>query len=824
MNGAEGLPRDLVCPACFKLVASDRTVCGACGEGVWVGDKLVLVGALQDGVTSAYRGLLRGDDGKLEDVAVKLLDVGGLPNWREYERFGRQTSILGSLKHPRIPRARGDFELKGRVFHCQTRVSGRTLARQFRGARLSSDEATRLAEELLEILAYLHEHDVVHRDVKPDNVIVDDKGAANLVDFGAARRLHGPGDTAGVDRKMEPEPTVVGTPGYMAPEQARGDVTAQSDLYALGKLLLEGLGGAKPEGALAVLLPQLVREDWRKRPASAAAALQMLRPAPRAKRAAWPVVAIASMAVVGIVIGVRHARRAPPAIAAVATEAAVAAAPDGPSLEDQARALLMDWLVAQNARDLERYRRVYAEGFRGVRRTPTGKTVTLDRTAWLTERARMYSKPVEVKADDVNVTTDAAAGVATVTFTQRFRRGTFADHGTKQLAGKRTGATMQWISEEMLFSRPGWDDDSYATQVPLVAADCRVAFDPGAGSHLVALSRHDDYIDALAAAAKARKKKIGVEIVFGDDLKGLESGYWVLAGATDDADKAAALAAKLGGEVHDASLAEQKSYGIVRLIARKPLNLLGLWNHRYFTVLDGSAVFIGNHYSVQSIPLLGDDLVPKSDLSLPSGVKPVRLASYRGAAHVLDEEGHWYRIGKETVDRAPSFDPDGEEGKVAAFPAAHFAFEGGANLFARLPNADPLPWPIDDADVAIFKASDNRLAVVRAMELFVFEIGRQPNRLTKVCVSVDPGPAHKLEAPVQIGFGALSLTTDRSGHADVWTGDWGFIEPKIAPAGEKSVVTCGEDEDEMLEAPMLPLFRQTSVTLPATASCEVVGC
>ena len=268
------LPGEASCPGCFKRVAVvGATTCAACGAAVWAAGRLLLVGPLEEGRVNMFKGLLRDGDGsvsEVEEVVVKVRDVGGLPDRRADESIRRQSDILTSLSHPRIPRARGDFEVGSRVLHCQTLVPGRSLARQLRGARLSPDEVTRLADELLEVLVYLHDRDVVHRDVKPDNVVIAADGGAHLVDFGAARRLH-------VADEVDPEPTVVGTPGYMAPEQARGELMAQSDLYALGRLLTEALAGATPERPLAALLPLLCKEDWRMRPASAAAALKLLR-------------------------------------------------------------------------------------------------------------------------------------------------------------------------------------------------------------------------------------------------------------------------------------------------------------------------------------------------------------------------------------------------------------------------------------------------------------------------------------------------------------------------------------------------------------------
>src|SRR5215471_14217662 len=148
------LPTEATCPACFKPVRPEAAACPACGGAVWADGRLLLVGPIEEGRPGMFRGLLRGDSGSLEEVAVKVLDVGGLPNWRDYDRFRRQSEILGSLSHPRIPRACGDFEVGTRVLHCQTLVSGQSLARRLRGARLTPAEVARLAGELLEVLVY----------------------------------------------------------------------------------------------------------------------------------------------------------------------------------------------------------------------------------------------------------------------------------------------------------------------------------------------------------------------------------------------------------------------------------------------------------------------------------------------------------------------------------------------------------------------------------------------------------------------------------------------------------------------------------------------
>jgi hypothetical protein len=816
---------DLTCPGCFKRVGGHLQTCPECGAAVWADGRLALVGPIEEGRPGLFRGLLRGDDGRLEDVAVKVLDVGGLPNWRDYDRFRRQNEILSSLAHPRIPRARGDFEVGTRVLQCQTLIGGRSLARHLRGARLTPAEVTRLAIELLEVLEYLHGRDVVHRDIKPDNVVIDGDGTAHLIDFGAARRLHAPAD------KIDPEPTVVGTPGYMAPEQTRGEAVAQSDLYALGRLLGEALGGARAEPLLAALLPQLTREDWRKRPASAAAALKVLRPTlvtPR--QGLWPVVAGLSIALVTIIVVVRvHANRRPAAAAAAAETAATAAAPvaaepDGPSLDSQARALLDEWALAQHERDMDRYGRCYAPEFKGVRRTPGGKVLSLDRAEWLKDRARINSQPIDIQTDDIYVRADDDAGTATITLLQRFRRGNYAEHGLKRFVARRAGAGMVFTSEEMLDSKRGWDDDEYASQVPMQAADCRIAFDPSDHKYLVTLAHDEDYTEALRAAARARRAKRAAEIVWGPAFTGLGPGFWVLAGALDDESKASALAARVGGEVREAALAPQPGQGIARLIARRALAGLVGRSTAMFTVVNGLgyAVMRGE---ITTFALTEPELPSIRKLGVPAG-GAVRLVEHEGAAHLLDGDGHWYRIGETALTREPSFDPSDGAGRSAKFGSLMFELDG---VSAEIRGAveETLHWPLPGDHRGLFKVSDDRLAVLRDDELFVFAVGPPKPRLTKLCLAVESQDHDdQIAGPAGITLGPMRLVTDRAGKLDVWTDEWGFVKPAIeVVSNEDPVLRCrGEDLELILRIEEVAFFRQASVLAKATAECaEMYG-
>jgi len=817
------LPGEASCPGCFKRVSvAEAATCGACGAALWADGRLLLVGPIEEGRAGMFRGLLRGDGGAagMEEVVVKVLDVGGLPDWRDYERFRRQGDILASLSHPRIPRARGDFEIGSRVLHCQTLVAGRSLARQLRGARMSAAEVTRLCDELLQVLEYLHGRDVVHRDIKPDNVVIAPDGGAHLVDFGAARRLH-------VAGKLDPEPTVVGTPGYMAPEQTRGELVPQSDLYALGRLLTEALAGAEPERPLAALLPLLCREDWRKRPASAAAALKLLRPRiDGVRRNWWPIAAATAVALVAVVGVARVRGKHKPA--AQAAQAAVSAGdPAGPSLSALASALLYEWSLAQHARDMERYGRCYAPDFKGIRRTPGGKVFNLDRAAWLTDRARIYAQPVDIQTADVHIDADDTTGTAVITLLQRFRRGNYAEHGHKRFTAKRVGAAMQFTSEEMLDSKRGWDEDEYASQVPMQAADCKVAFDPSNHKHLVVLSNHDDYAEALRAAAKARKAKQPAEIVLGESFTDLAPGYWVLAGAMDDEDKASALAARVGGEVKDGTLAPQPARGVTRLLARRTLpDMYGYGNSAKMVTVVGSTAYVVMRTEVATYALGEPELPSIRKLGLPSGVVVVRIVAHKDAAYLLDNEGHWYKVG-EQIERVASFDPDDDIGKVATFRAARFELNqyDAIVLAGRGDSLSPMVWPLAARERALFSVGDERLVVFRDGELFVFAVGQPKPRLTKLCISVAPQQGDRIKGPAGIIVGGMHLLTDRGGKLDVWTSEWGFIQPELSTVSDATpVLRCGDDEDLSLQMDDVPLFGQISISAEASASCEVVGC
>ena len=178
-------------------------------------------------------------------VALKVLDEAfrGTP---EAERFRRESRLLTTLQHPHILSAFAVGQDGAYDWYSMPFIAGESLhARLDREGRLPIDDAVRISMEILDALAYSHSHHVIHRDVKPDNVLLGATGAL-LADFGIARR---------VDVTSTASPTiatrtgmVIGTPAYMSPEQASADrsIDARSDQYSVAVLLYECLSGALP--------------------------------------------------------------------------------------------------------------------------------------------------------------------------------------------------------------------------------------------------------------------------------------------------------------------------------------------------------------------------------------------------------------------------------------------------------------------------------------------------------------------------------------------------------------------------------------------------
>jgi len=190
------------------------------------------------GMSSVYRA----HDRLLErDVALKVLHQQFTDDTDYVERFRREARSVAQLSHPNIVTVIDRGEQDDRQYIVFEYVAGENLKSLVeREGPLPEEKAVRLTLQIARALGFAHEHGLVHRDVKPQNVLLNGDGQAKVTDFGIARSLD-------VKGGLTQTGTVMGTSDYIAPEQARGSrVDAQSDIYSLGAVLYELLTGEVP--------------------------------------------------------------------------------------------------------------------------------------------------------------------------------------------------------------------------------------------------------------------------------------------------------------------------------------------------------------------------------------------------------------------------------------------------------------------------------------------------------------------------------------------------------------------------------------------------
>ena len=189
------------------------------------------------GMSTVYRAL---DETLERQVAIKLMNREVATDSDQLERFRREARAVAQLSHPHIVGVIDAGEDDSRPYIVFEYVEGETLKDRIRRlGRLPIPEAVAYAIEIARALGAAHARHIVHRDVKPQNVLIDHEGSAKVTDFGIARTLEEDGLTA--------DGRVLGTTDYVSPEQALGQhVTGQSDLYSLGVVLYEMLTGEVP--------------------------------------------------------------------------------------------------------------------------------------------------------------------------------------------------------------------------------------------------------------------------------------------------------------------------------------------------------------------------------------------------------------------------------------------------------------------------------------------------------------------------------------------------------------------------------------------------
>lgn len=226
------------CPACGRKVGP-VTFCQQCGE------PLALLGVRKNGTYRLVKVLGQGGQGKTyhaldpegRHVAVKELLGGSGDRAKVLELFAREARALNSLDHPSIPKLIDYFVDGGRRIQVMELVHGTSLDRLAleAGGRLPEHRVVEWMLELCDVLAYLHSAGIIHRDIKPGNVIIRrSRPHVVLVDFGAVKE-------AGA-----PPGTVIATPGYAPFEQSQGSPVPQSDVYAVGATIAALVTGKHP--------------------------------------------------------------------------------------------------------------------------------------------------------------------------------------------------------------------------------------------------------------------------------------------------------------------------------------------------------------------------------------------------------------------------------------------------------------------------------------------------------------------------------------------------------------------------------------------------
>ena len=192
----------------------------------------------------------RARDSRLDrEVALKIVDATLAADASRVRRFEQEARAAGQLNHPNILAVHDTGLHAGVPYIVSELLEGETLRSRLTTGPMSPRKAIDAAGQIAEGLAAAHDRGIVHRDVKPDNLFITTDGRVKILDFGIAK-LTAPSDENGVRTGLPTDTaagTVVGTAGYMSPEQIRGEtVDARSDIFSLGLVLYEMLTGRPP--------------------------------------------------------------------------------------------------------------------------------------------------------------------------------------------------------------------------------------------------------------------------------------------------------------------------------------------------------------------------------------------------------------------------------------------------------------------------------------------------------------------------------------------------------------------------------------------------